>query len=411
VPVPSPTRPWWRRRRPRLSVRALSIAVLILGGWLGWLVRRARIQREVVAAIERGGGAVGYDWEYDEWKWPGIHYRPSGPPVFRQPVNRSIPAWRRWLIDRFGPDAFADVKVVQVGLEDPDLVMAQVARLGRVAELQFIDGTGVSDAGFRRLRDLTCLEVLVVPARPGLNGASLKHIEGLSRLRSLRFEHDFPLTDADLIHLRGLTGLQRLEFWDSYPGRKRITDAGLAHLAGLVDLRYLYLSGQPVTSAGLAHLRGMTRLEGLILNSTRVADLAPIRGLRNLRLLTLYRAPITDAGLAPVAGFTALEILRLPETAISDDGLVHLRGLKRLAWLDLHDSRATDAGMPHLAGLSALQALGLTRTRVTAAGWSHLAGIPGLKPTAVNPRAAPVAPAAAVPPGGLAQPSIRRPGG
>ena len=58
-----PTRgPWWRRAR--LSVRGLIILVLVIGGGLGWVVRSAQLQREAVAAIQRAGGRVKYDWEW-----------------------------------------------------------------------------------------------------------------------------------------------------------------------------------------------------------------------------------------------------------------------------------------------------------------------------------------------------------
>ena len=36
------------------SVRGMIVVVLLVGGWLGWVVRSTRIQREAVAAIERG---------------------------------------------------------------------------------------------------------------------------------------------------------------------------------------------------------------------------------------------------------------------------------------------------------------------------------------------------------------------
>jgi hypothetical protein len=40
------------------------ILVLIIGGWLAWMVRRAQLQRNAVEAIVRGGGSVEYDWEW-----------------------------------------------------------------------------------------------------------------------------------------------------------------------------------------------------------------------------------------------------------------------------------------------------------------------------------------------------------
>ena len=52
----------WRRKL-RFSVRSLLVLVLVIGGWLGWTVRNARIQREAVAAIRLAGGTVTYHWD------------------------------------------------------------------------------------------------------------------------------------------------------------------------------------------------------------------------------------------------------------------------------------------------------------------------------------------------------------
>src|SRR4051812_18842713 len=87
-------RPW--RRYVRFSVRGLVIAVLVIGGWLGWIAHRARVQREAVAAIKRAGGHVYYDWERNDGK----------------PVPNGKPRWPRWLVDRLGIDYFGDVDTV-----------------------------------------------------------------------------------------------------------------------------------------------------------------------------------------------------------------------------------------------------------------------------------------------------------
>ena len=57
----SPGSPAKKRRRFGLSLRALMVLVLILGGGLGWIAHRARVQREAVAAIEKAGGKVDYN--------------------------------------------------------------------------------------------------------------------------------------------------------------------------------------------------------------------------------------------------------------------------------------------------------------------------------------------------------------
>ena len=58
---PMSKRPWYL---PRVSVRALMILVLLVGGGFGWAVqtvRTRRVQGEAVAAIERVGGYVFYE--------------------------------------------------------------------------------------------------------------------------------------------------------------------------------------------------------------------------------------------------------------------------------------------------------------------------------------------------------------
>ena len=53
-----------RRRWLRTSTRGLIVLVLIIGGWLGWLVPAVLIlARDAVAAIKDVGGRTAYDWE------------------------------------------------------------------------------------------------------------------------------------------------------------------------------------------------------------------------------------------------------------------------------------------------------------------------------------------------------------
>jgi hypothetical protein len=39
------------------------VLVLITGGGLGWVIHRAQVQRDAVAAIKRVGGHIGYSWQ------------------------------------------------------------------------------------------------------------------------------------------------------------------------------------------------------------------------------------------------------------------------------------------------------------------------------------------------------------
>ena len=53
------------RARARVSVGGFMVLVLLVGAGLGWTVRKARMQREAVAAVEKAGGFVTYDFGLD----------------------------------------------------------------------------------------------------------------------------------------------------------------------------------------------------------------------------------------------------------------------------------------------------------------------------------------------------------
>jgi hypothetical protein len=70
----------WRRYL-RISVRGLLVLVLGLGVALGWMVNRADVQRNAVAAIKRAHGSVGYKWEWKNgWRGPRA-------PAARSPIR------------------------------------------------------------------------------------------------------------------------------------------------------------------------------------------------------------------------------------------------------------------------------------------------------------------------------------
>jgi len=85
--------PQWLRPRLRLSVLALMLLVLILGGGFGWVVHRARVQRDAVAAIEGAGGSV----RYELFTLSSKNYK------FETP---------QWLLSHLGADYVGTVKAV-----------------------------------------------------------------------------------------------------------------------------------------------------------------------------------------------------------------------------------------------------------------------------------------------------------
>ena len=203
------SRPW--RRYLRFSVRGLIVLVLVIGGGLGWMVRSARIQRGAVAAIERAGGSVLYDWEWLDGKG--------------QPVRGGEPWAPTWFVDLIGADYFRNVVAVE-----------------------FLASSTPNDVLIAQVGQLTGLQQSRVFA-PSLTDVSLARLEGLTKLFKLRL-YGTQVTDAGLAHLKGLTGLDSLCLEHTH-----VTDAGLAHLRGLTKLSYLHIGHTAVTDAGVKELQ------------------------------------------------------------------------------------------------------------------------------------------------------------
>ena len=236
--------PW--RRFLRFSVRGLIVSVLVIGGWLGWTVRNARIQRAAVAAVENAGGIVFYDLELTKGEL----------------ILGGKPWMPLWLVDLIGLDYL--VGVTQVHLNPMRTTSsfndADIERLAGMTKLSVlnISGTKVSDAGLAHLSALTNLSKL------DLWGTGVTH--------------------AGLAHLKGLTKLTFLDL-----GATKVSDSGLVHLNGLTNLSKLNLSGTQVTDAGLVHLKGLTKLSQVWLINRRVTD-AGVRELQKaLPSLTVGR--------------------------------------------------------------------------------------------------------------------------
>ncbi len=242
------TRRW--HRYMRFSVRALILGVLVVGGWLGWIVRSARIQREAVAAIERDGGLVTYESRH-----------------MTTPRHRyGKPYSTNWLVNAIGVDYFE--RVVEVWIPssathaDEDSI--QVGRLPALVELS-IDSPNLTDAGMAQLSGLTNLTYLSL-ADSQITDSGLVHLKGLTELLILCLRGT-RVTDAGLMHLKGLTNLARLDL-----GSARVSDSGLANVRGLTNLWALNLDGTRITDGAFAHLKRLTELRHLYIKNTRVTD-------------------------------------------------------------------------------------------------------------------------------------------
>ena len=128
-------RPWWSYAR--FSMRGLIVLVLVVGGWLGWLVRTAHIQRQAVAAIQQAGGSVIYDWA-----WKDGERIPNGRPWAPQ-----------WLVDWLGADYFGSVICVSDGTSEwSDADMVPIGHLSRLEALA-LNSSRVTETGLANLKN------------------------------------------------------------------------------------------------------------------------------------------------------------------------------------------------------------------------------------------------------------------
>ena len=173
MPEQSSPNSW--RNRLRFSVRTMMVLVLVLGGWLGWIVHRAHVQRDAVAAIQKSGGRVYYEWERKN----------------RSPVPNGKPWWPSWLVDRVGADYFGDVVFAELRDKGSDAEMIHVGRLHRLEEL-YLHVSSASHDPVSRLTD-----------------AGMEHVAGLNRLRTMLLSSN-RVGNPGLAHLKRLTGLEDL---------------------------------------------------------------------------------------------------------------------------------------------------------------------------------------------------------
>jgi internalin A len=362
-----------RKLSLHMSVRALMLFVLFIGGTLGWIVHLAHVQRDAVAAIRSAGGQAIYDWQ--------LKRLPNG---FAQLDPKGRPSAPSWLLDCLGPDYFGHVEDVTLETRNADDVMKQVGQLDKLRVIRIATGiplTSVARAGLESLPNagLSRFKGLFGLFTTGLNppefnGANFKYLRNMTQLESLQLPGNSAVTDADLTYLSKLTSLLRLDLQNP-----SITDAGLVSLKNMTRLNFLALAGAQVSGAGLTNLRAMKGLKFLNLSVTHVDDLAPIGHLTLLTNLHLSHTPIDDRGLAPIVGLTGLEMLRLNGTKITGDSYVYLKHLPKLDDLCLQQTTVGDEGSAALAELKALIRLELDDTRITDVTLVHLAGLPKLK--------------------------------
>jgi hypothetical protein len=148
------------RLRFQFSIRSLLVLVVVVAlpsSWLAVEMKKAREQKEAVAAIVSGGGHVSYDWQVDTnvaYLPNAVGYLPSAQPT--------CPSWLR-------------------GLLGDDFV-------GEVVYVRFVGGLSqFTEARQGRLRCLSQIKKLMLFSNKGeATDADLNCLAGLPQLRELQ---------------------------------------------------------------------------------------------------------------------------------------------------------------------------------------------------------------------------------
>ena len=159
------------RRFLQFSLRALLVFVLLVSVGMSWFavkLQKARRQREAVEAIEKAGGWVTYDYQFNY---------PIGS---TQPTPE--PAGPTWLPRHFRDDLFAEVVGVYLPTILDDETAQLLKRFPRLPQLH-ID-TSINGAGLENVKELTNLQVLNLWGHK-VTDYSLEQLEDASSLRGL----------------------------------------------------------------------------------------------------------------------------------------------------------------------------------------------------------------------------------
>jgi hypothetical protein len=293
------------------------VLVLVVGGGLGWFIRRATVQRDAVKAITAAGGSVTYDFQQ---KAGFFNPNPASPGP-------------KPLVGLLGVDFFANVTSVKIGTQSTDAILAHVGQLRRLERLD-ARSTPVTDAGLAHLSGLSELRSMSCLGAPGLTDACLAHLAGLERLESLWIEGSMRIKGPGLAHL---ARLKRLGFLCIATE----TDAGLPSLSRLTGLRKLFIGLTKVTDGGLVDLSRLTWLDELAFGGESGSDagMAHLRSLTNLKTLQVYGPWFTDTGLSPVSEMDHLSTFFVTDTtSVTADGLSHLQRLRPALRLGVNGS-------------------------------------------------------------------------
>jgi hypothetical protein len=201
--------PFTWRRFLQFGLGTLLLAITVICVWLGVTVNRARRQREAVAAIERLGGAVLYDYQFD-----AHHLQIPN-------AKLDVPTWLRGSL---GEEFYRTPVHIYVG------------------------GLRLKPGDLKPLEDLTELDWLYLGSCT-LSDAELAHLQPLAKLRALDLGGT-PISDAGLVHLATLRHLESLDL-----GETEVSDASIEILQQLPRLSEVFTYRSKITDEGKSALK------------------------------------------------------------------------------------------------------------------------------------------------------------
>lgn len=288
----------------RFSLATMFVAVTVLCVVLAVIARRAEQERRAVALIEKRGGTIVYDFQYQP---TGLHDYDATPPC------------PKWVENLIGIHYFARVAVVSLyrsDVRDDDLI--EVGNLSGLREL-LLEGCPVTNSGLKHLQNLKRLEVFHSHGSK-IDDDGLKYLAH-KRLHCLSLV-DLRITGSGLAHLNQCTNLEELWLHDS-----DINDEGLSLLPRFPKLWLLDLQGTKVSNTDLKHLTGFPVLQNLSLEATAIDDagVGQLSKLENLKTLSLNHTRVTELGLATLASSPKLDTLWIADNGYSPEAIERIR--------------------------------------------------------------------------------------
>ena len=281
-----------------ISLRGLLLLVLAIALGMGWVVHKARQQREAVAALQKFGGFVHYDWEFVK----GPVKVPRGNRLWMPSWGKFAPTRKPWAPDwlrrALGDEYFQSIVHVSlyvdiqkgsadsswVNMGPADDALLELATQTAVRTLQ-LGGEQVTDQNLFYVGQMTGLEELTIGWGFHLTDKGFVHLSGLKRLRILDIDNS-KMTDASLEAFGKLTNLEELQV-----AGEGFTDRSLARLEGLTRLKYLSIGqgNYQITDAGLDSLKSLKGLEYIDLDGSHLSDedIATLRELTNLKSVNM----------------------------------------------------------------------------------------------------------------------------